>query len=231
VPAGGAANALLRNAAPPPPQQFDDVLVCQNDIAGFTQICSKNEIESIVLFLDNLFTTYDSIISQFGGVHPVTRIGDAYQVRAAGGAGRRSVTHTAASQLVAGVDRAGGSRAELAADLARAALLIIDAVRRLSFSYLKEVHEHVKIRTGIGCGRCAVGILGLTVGGVAWCGASPSKFRARLQVPTYTISGEAVDVAAAMEANSRPYDLLVSQTAYDMIKQRFDFDPVVKTVS
>ncbi|MFB6345411.1 MAG: adenylate/guanylate cyclase domain-containing protein [bacterium] len=58
---------------------FEDVTVLFADIVGFTQISQEHSVEDIVSLLDDLFTSFDGFVEEYG-IEKIKTIGDEYFV-------------------------------------------------------------------------------------------------------------------------------------------------------
>ncbi|KAJ3293166.1 hypothetical protein HK104_004699 [Borealophlyctis nickersoniae] len=118
------------------PQNFAGATVFFSDVVGFTEIASKCSAIQMVDFLNDLYGTFDSIISQYDA-YKVETIGDCYMV-------------------VSGVPKTNGDLH--AGEIAKMALHLVSAVKDLKFKGQPDLR--IKIRVGLCTGPVAAGVVG-----------------------------------------------------------------------
>lgn len=62
-----------------PPESFENATVCFADIVGFTVISARSRPHEVMSFLNDIWTSFDSIIQKFD-VYKVDTIGEPYTV-------------------------------------------------------------------------------------------------------------------------------------------------------
>ncbi|CEF70156.1 Atrial natriuretic peptide receptor 1 [Strongyloides ratti] len=129
----------LKLGQPIQPENFDLVTIFFSDIVSFTVIASKCTPLQIVDLLNNLYTLFDSTISNHD-VYKVETIGDGYM-------------------CVSGLPKRNGDL-----HVKEISCLSIDLVKKMpefDVSYLPK--GTVKVRIGIHSGSCIAGVVGLTM--------------------------------------------------------------------
>ncbi|ESP02584.1 hypothetical protein LOTGIDRAFT_237906 [Lottia gigantea] len=118
-------------------ETFDQVTIYFSDICGFTALSAESTPMQVVNLLNDLYTTFDSIIENFD-VYKVETIGDAYMV-------------------VSGLPVRNGNLH--AREISRMSLALLDAV--LSFRIKHRPDEQLKLRIGLHTGFVVAGVVGL----------------------------------------------------------------------
>ncbi|CAG9112849.1 unnamed protein product [Plutella xylostella] len=118
-------------------ETYDQVTIYFSDIIGFTQLSAESTPLEVVDLLNDLYTSFDSIIENFD-VYKVETIGDAYMV-------------------VSGLPMRNGNRH--AAEIARMSLALLGAVRVKTVPH--RPGERLLLRIGMHTGPCVAGVVGL----------------------------------------------------------------------
>ncbi|XP_013166000.1 PREDICTED: atrial natriuretic peptide receptor 2-like [Papilio xuthus] len=118
-------------------ETYDQVTIYFSDIIGFTKLSAESTPLEVVDLLNDLYTSFDSIIENFD-VYKVETIGDAYMV-------------------VSGLPMRNGSRH--AAEIARMSLALLRAVRVKTVPH--RPGERLLLRIGMHTGPCVAGVVGL----------------------------------------------------------------------
>uniref|UniRef100_A0A0K0FCD7 Guanylate cyclase n=1 Tax=Strongyloides venezuelensis TaxID=75913 RepID=A0A0K0FCD7_STRVS len=129
----------LKLGQPILPEQFDQVTIFFSDVVSFTTLAARCTPMQVVNLLNNLYTTFDSIINEHD-VYKVETIGDGY-LCVSGLPHRNGVLH-----------------------VKEIALLSINLIKSLdSFTIQHLPKEKIKIRVGMHTGSCVAGVVGLTM--------------------------------------------------------------------
>lgn len=129
----------LKTGKPVVPEHFSEVTLYFSDIVGFTTISALSDPIEVVDLLNDLYTSFDSIIGMHD-VYKVETIGDAYMV-------------------ASGVPNRNGKRH--AAEMANMSLDILSCIGTFKMRHMPTVK--VRIRIGLHSGPVVAGVVGLTM--------------------------------------------------------------------
>lgn len=119
------------------PESYDCVTIYFSDIVGFTTISAYSSPFEVVQLLNDLYTMFDEILTNFD-VYKVETIGDAYMV-------------------VSGLPLRNGNRH--AGEIATMALNLLHHCGQFKIQYLPGVP--LRLRIGIHSGACVTGVVGM----------------------------------------------------------------------
>uniref|UniRef100_A0A1I7U8C7 Guanylate cyclase n=1 Tax=Caenorhabditis tropicalis TaxID=1561998 RepID=A0A1I7U8C7_9PELO len=121
------------------PETFEQVTIFFSDVVQFTTLASKCTPLQVVALLNELYTTFDSIIEKHD-VYKVETIGDGYL-------------------CVSGLPHRNGN--EHIRHIARMAIGFLSSLHNFRISHLP--NERINLRIGINCGPVVAGVVGLTM--------------------------------------------------------------------
>lgn len=160
-------------------KNYSLVTVLFADFINFTNIIEEITPEELVSGIADYFEAFDNIIEK-NEIEKIKTVGDAY---------------ICASGLPI-------PNVENPVIMARVAIDILDAVRKINHRRKAENKIYFEIRIGINSGPVVAGVVGV------------KKF-------AYDIWGDTVNMAARMQQNGKPNSINISSTTYDLIKHRF----------
>uniref|UniRef100_A0A0K0FCE1 Guanylate cyclase n=1 Tax=Strongyloides venezuelensis TaxID=75913 RepID=A0A0K0FCE1_STRVS len=129
----------LKLGQPILPEQFDQVTIFFSDVVSFTTLAARCTPMQVVSLLNNLYTTFDSIINEHD-VYKVETIGDGY-LCVSGLPHRNGVLHVK--------------------EIALLSINLIKSLENFTIQHLPK--EKIKIRVGMHTGSCVAGVVGLTM--------------------------------------------------------------------
>uniref|UniRef100_A0A914YKC8 guanylate cyclase n=1 Tax=Panagrolaimus superbus TaxID=310955 RepID=A0A914YKC8_9BILA len=121
------------------PESFESVTIFFSDVVSFTTLASKCTPLQVVNLLNDLYSTFDTIIDEHN-CYKVETIGDGYL-------------------CVSGLPQRNGNRH--AADIAEMSIGFLKAIKKFKIPHLP--NEKVNIRIGLHTGPCVAGVVGLTM--------------------------------------------------------------------
>lgn len=162
------------------PRSYEMVTVMFTDFKDFTVESENLSPEELVTIVDNCFRKFDEITTKYN-IEKIKTIGDAYL-------------------CVSGVPNPQDHNA---ANVARAAVEIIEYIRQQRAEHKEKGTPYFDIRIGIHSGPIVAGIVG------------NKKF-------AYDIWGDTVNTAARMEQNSETNKINITENTYNLIKDHFE---------
>jgi len=127
----------LKNGKPVEAEHYSAVTIYFSDIAGFTALSSKSTPMQVVDMLNDLYTIFDTIISEFD-VYKVETIGDAYM-------------------YVSGLPEVNGNNH--AGEVCAAALGLLSSITTFKIRHCPD--EKLQLRIGIHTGPVVTGVVGV----------------------------------------------------------------------
>ncbi|EGG20810.1 hypothetical protein DFA_00675 [Cavenderia fasciculata] len=187
-------------------EECSGVSIIFADIVNFTKISSTYSPKDLVLMLNRLYSTFDDI-SESMGLEKIKTIGDSYMVVC--GLPWHEVEGFSPdmrkSNSSDGINFYLRDRTVYHANKAlNFALNILESVKRVNQKYGYDLH----LRVGINTGDVVIGVIG------------KKKF-------TFDLWGDAVNLASRMESLGIPDRVSVSETTYNLVSDKYDFEKQV----
>ena len=202
----GKSEKLLLNILPSPiatqlkegqsciAESFEEVTILFADIVGFTELSAQMVPIDLVNFLNQIFSQFDQAAEQLQ-LEKIKTIGDAYMV-------------------VGGLPTYRADHANSVADMALAMQKIVENFNQSQAQRETQLpaplpaplqNYTLQIRIGINTGPVVAGVIGIR------------KF-------IYDLWGDAVNVAARMEASGLPNKIHVTEQTYQQLKHHYQFE-------
>ncbi|TGZ50130.1 Guanylate cyclase [Temnothorax longispinosus] len=197
------------------PEQFECVTIYFSDIVGFTALCAQSTPMEVVDFLNDLYSTFDSII----GFYDVYKEKEAHLRQSCLNSNDRrwddfekgnyleietdSQVETIgdAYMVASGLPERNGD--EHAREIGLMALAILDAVR--SFTIMHKQNTQLSVRIGVHSGPVCAGVVGQ-------------------KMPHYCLFGDTVNTASRMESSGLPLRIHVSEATKNILDKFRTFD-------
>ncbi|CAD6189202.1 unnamed protein product [Caenorhabditis auriculariae] len=180
----------LKNGKPVDAEYYEAVSIYFSDIVGFTSLSSKSTPMQIVGMLNEIYTSFDTVIDQFD-CYKIETIGDAY-VFVSGLPERNGVFHAG--------EVAGASIELLEFIKVRLLFFPILKIKLWGFIVRHCPEERLKLRIGIHTGPVVTGVVGI-------------------RMPRYCLFGDSVMMANNMESSGEAMKIQVSHEARELLVQ------------
>ena len=166
----------LKNGSQTVADNFTDVTLLFADIVGFTRLAEKLPPHDVVNLLNRVFSQFDLLVER-NGLEKIKTIGDEYM-------------------LAGGIPLA---RADHAQAVAKAALQMLEVIKRLNV----DMDEPLALRVGMHTGEVVAGVIG------------SRKF-------SYDVWGDTVNTASRMQSQGLPGRIQVTEATYELLQNEFE---------